>query len=157
MRRRGSPGRGRALEALGWSLVAAAVAMFVAVGAFGTSNPLVALLQIGTWMPFQGNLILFPIMALCSIAILVYFLKPENRDGFHWFKTLVAPILGAGSIIFAVYLMLKYRGALTTGSRTGWAFDVPAKRRSSRSLTAAGGSAPRQAARQGSTPPRNWG
>jgi hypothetical protein len=76
-------------------------------------------------MPFQGNLLLFPIMALCDIAILVYFLRPENRDGFHWFKTLVAPILGAGSIVFAVFLMVDNRAALTTGTRTGWAFQVP--------------------------------
>jgi amino acid transporter len=90
-----------------------------------TSSPIVALFQIGTWMPFQGNMLLFPIMALCSMAILVYFLRPENRDGFHWFKTFLAPIMGAGSISFAVYLMLVNRGALTTGSRTGWAFAVP--------------------------------
>jgi amino acid transporter len=90
-----------------------------------TSDPIVALFQIGTWMPFQGNMLLFPIMALCDMAILWYFLKPENRDGFHWFKTLVAPIIGAGSISFAVYLMLQNRGALTTGSRTGWTFAVP--------------------------------
>jgi amino acid transporter len=89
------------------------------------SSPIVALFQIGTWMPFQGNMLLFPIMALCSIAILVYFLRPENRDGFHWFKTFLAPIMGAGSISFAVYLMLVNRGALTTGSRTGWSFAVP--------------------------------
>ena len=89
------------------------------------SSPLVALLQIGTWMPFQGNMLLLPIMALCDMAILVYFLRPENRDGFHWFKTLVAPIIGAGSISFAVWLMLQNRGALTTGSNTGWAFAVP--------------------------------
>jgi cbb3-type cytochrome oxidase subunit 3 len=91
----------------------------------GTASPIVALFQVGTWMPFQGNLLLFPIMALCDVAILVYFLRPENRDGFHWFKTLVAPIVGAGSIIFAVYLMLVNRGQLTTGARKGWAFQVP--------------------------------
>src|SRR5207249_11448070 len=90
----------------------------------GTSSPIVALFQVGTWMPFQGNLLLFPIMALCDIAILVYFLRPENRDGFHWFKTLVAPIVGAGSITFAVYLMLVNRAQLTTGTRPGWAFQV---------------------------------
>jgi amino acid transporter len=89
------------------------------------SSPIVALFQIGTWLPFQGNMLLLPIMALCDMAILFYFLRPENRDGFHWFKTLVAPIIGAGSISFAVYLMLQNRGALTTGSRTGWAFAVP--------------------------------
>src|SRR5436189_6028901 len=89
------------------------------------ADPITALFQIGTWMPFQGNMLLFPIMALCDLAILVYFLRPENRDGFHWFKTLVAPILGAGSIAFAVYLMLVNRGQLTTGARKGWAFEVP--------------------------------
>ena len=90
----------------------------------GVSNPLVALSQIGTWLPFQGNLLLFPIMALCSIAILVYFVR-DARDGFHWFKTLVAPILGAATIIFAVYLMISNRAALTTGSNTGWVFASP--------------------------------
>jgi amino acid transporter len=90
-----------------------------------TSSPLVSLLQIGTWMPFQGNLLLFPIMALCDIAILVYFLKAANRDGFNWFKTLLAPILGAGSIVFAVYLMIKNRAALTTGTLSGWTYWCP--------------------------------
>jgi amino acid transporter len=40
------------------------------------SSPLTALFQIGTWMPFQGNMLLFPIMALVCLAILVYFLRP---------------------------------------------------------------------------------
>jgi amino acid transporter len=90
----------------------------------GVSNPLVALSQIGTWLPFQGNLLLFPIMALCSIAILTYFLR-DARDGFHPFKTLIAPILGAGTIGFAVYLMISNRAALTTGKNTGWVFASP--------------------------------
>ena len=84
-----------------------------------------ALFQIGTWLPFQGNMLLFPLMALVGLAIIVYFLSRENRDGFHWFKTLVAPILGAGSIGFAVYLMMQNRGALTTGANKGWAYAVP--------------------------------
>jgi amino acid transporter len=89
------------------------------------SNPLVALFQIGTWMPFQGNTLLFSIMALVDIAILVYFLR-EARDGFHWFKTLVAPIIGAGSIAFAVYLMQKNRAFITgTGEYKGWVEAVP--------------------------------
>jgi amino acid transporter len=90
-----------------------------------TANPLVALLQIGTWIPFQGNLLLFPIMALCSIAILVYFVSDAARDGFHWFKTLVAPILAAASILFAVYLMISNRAQLTTGTLTGWTYWCP--------------------------------
>ena len=89
------------------------------------SNPLVALSQIGTWLPFQGNMLLFPIMALCSIAIMFYFLRQANRDGFHPIKTLIAPILAAASIIFAVYLMISNRAALTTGTNTGWTFASP--------------------------------
>ena len=88
------------------------------------SNPLVALLQIGTWMPVQGNLLLFPIMALCSIAILVYFIR-DARDGFHWFKTLVAPILAAITILFAVYLMISNRAVLFGTPNTGWTFAAP--------------------------------
>ncbi len=91
----------------------------------GTGSPIVALYEIGTWMPFQGNTLLFPIMALVDLAIIVYFLRPENRDGFHWFKTLVAPIIGAGSIAFAVYLMQKNRAFLTTGVYEGWTKAVP--------------------------------
>jgi amino acid transporter len=89
-----------------------------------TSDPLVALFEIGTWLPFQGNTLLFPIMALVDLAIIVYFIR-HARDGFHWFKTLVAPIIGAGSIAFAVYLMQKNRAFLTTGVYEGWTKAVP--------------------------------
>ncbi len=82
----------------------------------GVSNPLVALSQIGTWLPFQGNLLLLPIMALCSVAIMVYFVR--TRDGFHPFKTLIAPILAAATLIFAVYLMVANRAVLM-GTTTG--------------------------------------
>ena len=101
----------------------------------GVSDPLVALSQIGTWLPFQGNLLLFPIMALCSIAIMVYFLT-RRRDGFHWFKTLLAPILGAASIVFAVYLMITNRAALTRDAEHR--LDVR-RRRSSRSVCSSPG------------------
>ena len=90
----------------------------------GVSNPLVALSQIGTWIPVQGNLLLFPIMALCSIAILVYFIR-DARDGFHWFKTFVCPILATITILFAVYLMISNRAVLFGTPNTGWAFIAP--------------------------------
>jgi amino acid transporter len=88
----------------------------------GVSSPLVALSQIGTWLPFQGNLMLFPIMALCSVAIMVYFVR--TRDGFHPFKTLIAPILAAATIVFAVYLMVSNRAVLM-GTTTGVEFITP--------------------------------
>jgi amino acid transporter len=90
-----------------------------------TSNPIVALFEIGTWLPFQGNMLLFPLMALVNLAIIVYFLRPANRDGFHWFKTLVAPVIGAGAISFGLYLMINNRAFLTTGEYAGWTKAVP--------------------------------
>jgi amino acid transporter len=88
------------------------------------SSPIVALFEIGTWLPFQGNMILFPLMALVNLAIIVYFIR-DARDGFHWFKTFVAPIIGAAALAFGVYLMLKNRAALTTGTYEGWVVAVP--------------------------------
>lgn len=90
-----------------------------------TSSPIVALFQIGTWLPFQGNLLLLPLMSLVSLAVLIYFIR-DDRSGFHWFKTLVAPIMGAGAIAFAVYLMVNNRVGITgTGEYKGWIKATP--------------------------------
>ena len=88
------------------------------------SSPLTAILQLGTWIPFQGNAILFPLMAVVGLAIMVYFIR-EARDGFHWWKTFLAPILGAGAISFAFYLMMKNRAGITFGAYEGWVKYVP--------------------------------
>src|SRR5262245_51991181 len=89
------------------------------------SDALVGFSIVATWLPFQGNMILFPIMALVCLAIMVYFIF-YARDGFHWFKTGVAPIIGAGSMSFAVYLMLKNRVGITFSTDySGWIKAVP--------------------------------
>jgi amino acid transporter len=95
-----------------------------AASGYETSNPLTSLLQLGTWMPFQGNALLFPLMALVGLAIVVYFIR-EGRDGFHWWKTFLAPILGAAAISFAFYLMMKNRAGITFGNYEGWVKWVP--------------------------------
>ena len=70
-------------------------------------------------------MILFPIMAVVCLAIMVYFLR-AGRDGFHWFKTGVAPIIGAGSLSFAIYLMIKNRMGITFSTENGgWIQAVP--------------------------------
>jgi len=108
-------------------------AMVAFTGVFGNfhdalgitrDSPIVPLYDLGTFMPFQGNTLLFPLMALVDLAIIVYFLR-HARDGFHWFKTFVAPIIGAGSIAFAIFLMQQNRAFLTTGVYEGWTKAVP--------------------------------
>ncbi len=63
-------------------------------------------------------------MAVVGLAIMVYFIR-EARDGFHWWKTFLAPILGAGAISFAFYLMMKNRAGITFGAYEGWVKYVP--------------------------------
>ena len=88
------------------------------------SSPLTALLQIGTWTQPRATHCSSRSMALVGLAIMVNFLR-EGRDGFHWWKTFVAPILGAGAISFAFYLMMKYRAGITFGAYEGWVKAVP--------------------------------
>ena len=52
------------------------------------------------------------VQGLCSVAIIRFFLT-EARDGFHWFKTLVAPIIGTLAMAGACYLLISNRGVLS--------------------------------------------
>lgn len=89
-------------------------------GAFTLSDPstLGALLKLGTWSPLLGVLGILAIQALVSFAIIRYFMQnaPEHR---HWFKTLVAPLIGGFAQIGACYLLIKYRGDLS-GAGDNW-------------------------------------
>jgi amino acid transporter len=81
-----------------------------------------ALLKMGTWMPLLGVLGILFVQALASVAIVRYFLTTA-RDGFHWWRTLVAPIIGAMAMVAACYLLIANRGAL---SGAGHAFFIQA-------------------------------
>jgi amino acid transporter len=71
-----------------------------------------ALLKLGTWSPLLGVLGILFIQALVSFAIIKYFLN-EARDGFHWWKTLVAPVVGGIAQLAACYLLIKNRSLLS--------------------------------------------
>jgi amino acid transporter len=70
-----------------------------------------ALLKLGTWTPLLGVLGILGVQALASFAIVRYFLTTA-RDGFHWWKTFVAPIVGGVAQIGACYLLIDNRGTL---------------------------------------------
>jgi amino acid transporter len=81
-----------------------------------------ALLKMGTWLPLIGVLGILAVQALASVAIVRYFLTTA-RDGFHWWRTFLAPIIGAMAMITACYLLISNRGAL---SGAGHAFFIEA-------------------------------
>jgi len=68
-------------------------------------------LKLGTWTPLLGVLGILAVQAIVSFAIVRYFMGPA-KDGFHWFKTLVAPIVGGVAQIGACYLLVANRGEL---------------------------------------------
>jgi len=68
-------------------------------------------LKLGTWTPLLGVLGILAVQAIASFAIVRFFLT-RARDGFHWWKTLVAPIIGGLAQIGACYLLIANRGAL---------------------------------------------
>jgi amino acid transporter len=68
-------------------------------------------LKLGTWTPLLGVLGILGVQAIASFAIIRYFMT-QARDGFHWWKTLVAPVIGGVAQIGACYLLIANRGAL---------------------------------------------
>jgi amino acid transporter len=68
-------------------------------------------LKLGTWTPLLGVLGILLVQAIASFAIIRYFLTTA-KDGFHWWKTFVAPIIGGLAQVGACYLLIDNRGAL---------------------------------------------
>jgi amino acid transporter len=71
-----------------------------------------ALLKLGTWSPLLGVLGILGVQALVSVAIIRYFLTTA-RDGFHWWRTLVAPVIGLAAMVAACVLLVVNRGDLS--------------------------------------------
>jgi amino acid transporter len=85
------------------------------------SSTLGALTKLGTWAPLMGVLGILAVQGLTSFAIVRYFLTTA-RDGFHWFTTLVAPVVGAAAMIGACYLLIENRAGLAGDGSAGVPF-----------------------------------
>jgi amino acid transporter len=68
-------------------------------------------LKLGTWTPLLGVLGILGVQAIASFAIIRYF-TTQASDGFHWWRTLVAPVIGGLAQVGACYLLIANRGAL---------------------------------------------
>jgi len=69
-------------------------------------------LKLGTWTPLLGVLGILAVQAIASFAIVRYFMT-SARDGFHPWRTFIAPIIGGFAQIGACYLLIANRGALS--------------------------------------------
>jgi amino acid transporter len=99
-------------------LVTVLVVLYAGAFTLADTSTLAALLKLGTWSPLLGVLGILAIQALVSFAIIRYFLT-EGRAGRHWWKTLLAPLIGGLAQIFACYLLISNRGDLS-GAGDNW-------------------------------------
>jgi len=104
--------------------LAIAVGIYVAVFTIQDSSPLGALTKLGTYSPLLGVLGILVAQALTSFAIVRYFWSVE-RAHFHPWRTLVAPLLGGGLMVFSAFLLLKNRATLAGASDVPFVQAIP--------------------------------
>ena len=78
------------------------------------SSTLGALLVLGTWAPMMGNIGILAIMGLVSLAIIRYF-ATEAKGELNPLSAIVAPLLAAGVMFAATYLLIDNRNTLSSG------------------------------------------
>jgi amino acid transporter len=86
-------------------------------------STLAQLTKTSTYGALMGVFALLAIQGVCCIAIIRYFWT-QARHEFHWWKTLVAPLLGLATMIFADQQMLANRKALA-GSEPLFIKSIP--------------------------------
>jgi amino acid transporter len=92
--------------------VAAAVTIWILLFYVSDSSTDAALLKLATWTPIVGVLGLLLVQALTSFAIVRYFRVVAPEHG-HVVKTLIAPLLGGGLMLFSAWLLFHNRAALS--------------------------------------------
>jgi amino acid transporter len=95
--------------------VAAAIAIWILLFYVSDSSTSAALLKLATWTPIVGVFGLLLVQALTSFAIVRYFRVVAPEHG-HPLKTLIAPLLGGGLMVFSAWLLFHNRGALSGAS-----------------------------------------
>ena len=75
------------------------------------SSTLGALLKLGTYGPVLFVYGILGVQALCSFGVIWYFWS-KARDGWHWWKTGLAPLIGGLAQIPVMYLVVHNAGTL---------------------------------------------
>lgn len=103
--------------------VGAVMVIYAIVFILFDSSTLAQLTKTSTYGALMGVFALLAIQGVCCIAIIRYFWS-NVRHEFHWWKTLLAPILGLATMIFADQQMLANRKALA-GSEPLFIKSIP--------------------------------
>jgi amino acid transporter len=92
---------------------------------FDPKNPfeISAYVVVFSWLAITTTFWIMMNQFICSFAVIRYFREPENRAGFHPWKTLIAPLIGAAGIGYA--LLLLFTNLITLGGDVIWVRIIP--------------------------------
>jgi amino acid transporter len=91
--------------------------------AFAPTFTAAAYAEVFGWLAIACTFWVMLNQVLCSIAVIRYHWRPEHRDDFHWWRTLVAPLIGAGGMGFALFLL--WSNLSTLGGDIIWVRLIP--------------------------------
>jgi amino acid transporter len=94
-------------------------ALVVGIAALAGANPYLGL---GSTAISLGSVGLIVLQTLASISVIAYFVK--NRNGRHWWRTFLAPLIGAAGLVWGLVLVLQ-KFSLLTGSTSQWVARLP--------------------------------
>ncbi len=106
------------------AVLAAVLAIYILCFVISDPSTEAALTKLATWSPLLGVLGILGTQALVSFAIVRYFWSVD-RGHFHLWRTLIAPLLGGGLMIFSAFLLLKNRDALAGASGVAFVEAIP--------------------------------
>ncbi|GFG53925.1 amino acid permease [Mycolicibacterium agri] len=67
-------------------------------------------LHMYTLLAILGTMAILIVQSLCAFAVVSYFhIRGHNEESRHWFKTLVAPLLGGLGMLYVVSLLFQHR------------------------------------------------
>lgn len=69
-------------------------------------------LHLYTLLAILGTMAILIVQSLCAFAVISYFhIRGHNEESRHWFKTLIAPLLGGIGMLYVVVLLWQHREA----------------------------------------------
>jgi amino acid transporter len=107
------------------SLVQTGITLLIVLGFFALQEPTEAAPDVAYFflyglMAILGTMAILIVQAITSVAVVVYFHVGKNHpETAHWWRTLLAPILGAVGMSYVVYLLasnLEFAAGAAAGS-----------------------------------------
>ncbi len=65
------------------------------------------LLHLGGWLPIFSTLAVIVVQLVVSLAVIAYFNREGRKTAGDWWKTMIAPLVGAAAMAVVIYLLIN--------------------------------------------------